>query len=409
MARTGFATIDFETTGLFPGGNDRAIEVAVVHSDPDGRITGRWDTLINPGRDLGRQDIHRISAAEIMRAPSFAEIAPELVERLTGRVIVAHNAGFDTRFLFAELERINYSPDIELVALCTMQLARDFLPGAGRSLADCCAAFDIALDGAHRALVDAEATARLLAGYIAHTEDRSAWNDVLERADQRRLVPCPGTAVAWFPREHARPSDQHFLERLVDTLPPFGGPDDHNEYLGFLDRCLLDRAISQHEADGLVKLASELGIDRATCEKLHLEYFWALGAAAWADGILTQDEHDDLVTVASLLAVSSEQLRKVLAQPDERTSALTAADTSIGAFRLNEGDLVTLTGEMSRPRAEWHEVLERHGLIPKDAVTKKVKLVVAADADSLSGKARKARDYGIAIVDEAGLARLLAL
>jgi DNA polymerase III subunit epsilon len=38
---------------------------------------------------------------------------------------------------------------------------------------------------------------------------------------------------------------------------------------------------------------------------------------------------------------------------------------------------------------------------------KKVKLVVAADPDSLSGKARKARDYGITIVSEAGLVSLL--
>ena len=46
--------------------------------------------------------------------------------------------------------------------------------------------------------------------------------------------------------------------------------------------------------------------------------------------------------------------------------------------------------------------------MPWDAVTRKVKLVAAADPDSLSGKARKARDYGIPIVDEAGLAAILA-
>jgi DNA polymerase-3 subunit epsilon len=38
-------------------------------------------------------------------------------------------------------------------------------------------------------------------------------------------------------------------------------------------------------------------------------------------------------------------------------------------------------------------------------VTKKVALLVAADPDSLSGKAREARDYGIPIVGEAALAR----
>jgi hypothetical protein len=35
------------------------------------------------------------------------------------------------------------------------------------------------------------------------------------------------------------------------------------------------------------------------------------------------------------------------------------------------------------------------------------KLVAAADPDPLSGKARKARDYGIPIVSEAGLAEML--
>ena len=40
-------------------------------------------------------------------------------------------------------------------------------------------------------------------------------------------------------------------------------------------------------------------------------------------------------------------------------------------------------------------------------MTKKVALVIAADPDSLSGKARKAADYGIPIVTEQAFARLL--
>ena len=35
-----------------------------------------------------------------------------------------------------------------------------------------------------------------------------------------------------------------------------------------------------------------------------------------------------------------------------------------------------------------------------------MKLVVAADPDSLSGKARKARDYGIPVVTEDGFERI---
>jgi DNA polymerase-3 subunit epsilon len=91
----GYAVLDFETTGLFPS-HDRVIEVAVVHVDETGTITGQWDTLVNPQRDLGAQRIHHITSAEVMDAPTFAEIAPKLIELLSGRVLVAHNASFDT-------------------------------------------------------------------------------------------------------------------------------------------------------------------------------------------------------------------------------------------------------------------------------------------------------------------------
>ena len=57
-------------------------------------------------------------------------------------------------------------------------------------------------------------------------------------------------------------------------------------------------------------------------------------------------------------------------------------------FALEPGDRIVLTGEMSRPRSDWRRELEASGFVPFDAVTKKVKLVVAADPDSLSGKAR---------------------
>lgn len=76
-------------------------------------------------------------------------------------------------------------------------------------------------------------------------------------------------------------------------------------------------------------------------------------------------------------------------------------------FRLHRGDRVVLTGSMNRSRDEWIYTLESLGLVVWPTVTMQVRLVVAADADSESGKARKARDYGIPIVDEEWLAQAI--
>lgn len=413
MPGPGFAVIDFETTGLSPATHDRVIEVAVVHVDENGRVEGQWETLVNPGRDLGRQDIHRIRASDIMHAPTFEQIAPQLIDLLTGRVLVAHNASFDTRFLVAELERAGYAVEAP-AALCTMQLAREFLPGAGRSLSDCCAALDIDLIDAHRASVDALATAQLLGAYIESTDDREFWFSHISAALDQGWPPTSVVSVEWMPRpSFAHPVEvtaQSFLGRITLKMPEYAGPTECLNYLALLDACLLDRHLSVHEAEALVALAEDLGIDRGTVETLHLEYFDELTKVAWADGVLTTAEMEDLVEVGNLLDVPTATIARAFAAPAplvaEPASLVEPVETR-HTFTLIPGDLIVLTGEMTRPRSDWDAHLISRGFTPWNAVTKKVRLLVAADSDSLSGKARKARDYGIPIVDEAGLERLL--
>jgi DNA polymerase III subunit epsilon len=294
-----------------------------------------------------------------------------------------------------------------------MQLAREFLPGAGRSLADCCAAYDIEIDDAHRASADAFATARLLEAYILSTPMWKGWSEALTAATDASWPPGrfdpAAIAQLWCPRPSAASADvtaNDFLRRISIKLPEHSGPAEHHDYLALLDRCLLDRNLSAHEARGLVQLANELDISRDTCEALHLEYFDELTRIAWADGELTDAEMIDLVAVADLLDLSSATITAALEAPRPILSSVTT--TRADHFALTLGDLIVLTGEMQRTREDWMAELSGRGFVPWQAVTKKVKLVAAADPDSLSGKARKARDYGIPIVDEDGLARLLA-
>lgn len=409
MPGPGFAVIDLETTGLSPGAHERIVELAVVHTDEHGTITGEWETLVNPQRHVGAEHVHGIRAADLIDAPAFADIADDLVDLLSGRVLVAHNARFDRGFLAAEFARSRHPLPDDAPALCTMQLARDIIPGAGRSLADCCAAFDIPLENAHRALVDAHATAELLGGYIAST-DREFWYAHIDRA---LSVGWPAlTEVSSRERWVARgmsAASVPFLQRIAERLPDFSGPIEHVEYLALLDRCLIDRQLSEHESRQLVALAGELGIGRDTAARLHAEYLDQLGAVAWADGVLSATEVADLAAVAALLQVPDALLTAALAP---RLSAAVPPSTvdavlTFGAFTLPPGSTVVLTGDMSRPRADLEVALASAGYRVVGAVSKKVSLVIAADPDSLSGKARKARAYGIPVVGEDYFGRLL--
>lgn len=405
MSSVGYAVIDFETTGLSPRSHDRVIEVAIVHVDPAGEITGSWETLINPNRDLGRTDIHRITARQAAAAPPFEKVAPQLIELLEGRVVVAHNASFDSRFLQAELARIGYVLPSPLVTLCTMNLARTFLPGSSRKLAACCEAFDIPLIDAHRASADARATALLLAQYLRLAPQNSVWTTALSAASQATWPRVEGQAIEWQPRQSSaiEVSEKSFLEQMTERMPMVGSVAAHDDYLALLDTALLDRHVSRGEREAMDECAESLGLSPATRAELHHLYFASLVDVAWADSLLTDEEASDLREVAKVLSIAETVVNEALTAPGH-------AKRDLGSVpgELAPGALVVLTGEMNRSRSAWEAELSARGYLVWPAVTKKVALVVAADLDTLSGKAKKAREYGIPVVTEDALTKLLA-
>lgn len=398
----GFAVVDVETTGLFPGSH-RVAEIAIVHVDPEGNVTDRWETLVNPQRDLGPQRIHGIRAEEILEAPTFADIAPSVVQRLKGRVMVAHNLQFDYRFVSHELSLAGHNLPLGVEqCLCTMRLASQYLPGVGRSLKDCCDSFGIEIAQAHCAGDDAWATAHVLGSYMKMDRKGQHWYQHLDFgyfANWPEVLPRPARVAL---RKKSSAGPVHFLDRIVQRLPEIAGPEEHQSYLALLDRAVLDRHLSATEHTALATLATERGIGSDTLRRLNRSYLEALITQAWADGVVTEAEEADLLKVAALLKLAPAIVKDGVKQPP----ALKARDDSAqeivpaSAAALSPGDLIVLTGEMSSPRAELDTRIRDAGYLLHPGVTKKVKLLVAADPDSLSGKARKARDYGIPVVSE---------
>jgi DNA polymerase-3 subunit epsilon len=209
------------------------------------------------------------------------------------------------------------------------------------------------------------------------------------------------------PIGHVEP---HFLARLVDRMPR----DDEplvDAYFAMLDDALLDRQISASEADALIDVAQQLGLHKAEIINVHHTYLRELAHAAWADGVLTNDERRDMDTVATLVGLDHEVVSRVLAE-ERPASAAPAANretrsVNVGGLILRAGDKVVLTGTMRHGRDEIKAQATAAGLRVTTAVSRKTRVVAAADPDSLSGKAKDARTLGIPVVGENAFLRAL--
>ncbi|WP_421844155.1 exonuclease domain-containing protein [Mycobacterium sp.] len=396
----GFAVLDFETTGFAANHHDRVVEVGVVLLSSGGEIEDEWSSLLNPGRDVGRTDIHGISAGDVLGAPTFASVVPKLLRDLRGRILTSHNLAFDLRFLGAELRRAGIALDNPwCTGFCTMKWAGRLLPAASRKLQDCCDAAGVVLADAHSALADARAAADLLRHLLKIGGTPPPWARDISGADEFQWPDVTGSEVRLVVRgtqPQRRPAA--WLDRIVARMPLH---DDIQieSYLEVLESALLDHYLSRHEEEALVEIAEELSLARQVLDEIHREYLRSMARVALADGVVTDDERAELLQVAELIGLTPDHVDAAL--------AIVPARQANAEFAFNAGDVLCLTGAMRRPRSEWEAELGQRGILV-GSLTRRTRVLIAADPDSISSKANKAREYGIPIINEDALTRLLA-
>jgi DNA polymerase-3 subunit epsilon len=188
-----------------------------------------------------------------------------------------------------------------------------------------------------------------------------------------------------------------FLARLVQQLPRAGTDAGVESYLAVLDTVLEDRRVTTTEAGSLRDLAVSLGVGADTVIAAHQMYLRALAAAAWADGVITDAEYADLGEVAHLLGFPAHAVDIELDTARGMTPQMTIP---VNGRVLHAGDAVCITGDTVTPRAELEARAVGAGLRVTGAVSRKTRVVVAADPDSESGKARRARELGIPLIAE---------
>ncbi|MCD5994775.1 3'-5' exonuclease [Pseudomonas sp. CDFA 602] len=156
------AVIDFETTGISPGHDCRATEVAVVIME-QGRIVERFQSLMNAGVRIPAfiEGLTGISNNMIRTAPSAERVMADVADFVGTTPLVAHNASFDQKFWDYELSRIQRKREQSFA--CSMLLARRLMPGApNHKLGTLTSYARLPNTGkAHRAMADAEMAANL--------------------------------------------------------------------------------------------------------------------------------------------------------------------------------------------------------------------------------------------------------
>ncbi len=117
-----FTIIDVETTGGSPFFS-RIIEIGLLRVEK-GELVEQFQTLVNPGVEIPEfiTKMTGIDNKAVSTAPTFEEIADELLAKFEDAIFVAHNAAFDYGFIKEEYRRLGYGFNLD--RLCTVRLSR---------------------------------------------------------------------------------------------------------------------------------------------------------------------------------------------------------------------------------------------------------------------------------------------
>lgn len=116
-----------------------------------------WSTLVDPEIAIPGfiQTLTGISDDMVRDAPTFAEVAEEVLQRLQGRLFIAHNARFDYGFLKSEFSRAGH--EFRSAVLCTVKSSRKLFPEHRKHNLDALIErHGLSANGRHRALADAK-------------------------------------------------------------------------------------------------------------------------------------------------------------------------------------------------------------------------------------------------------------
>ena len=204
-----YAIVDIETTGGYAQ-HHRVTELAIYHFDGK-RITDKFTTLLNPGRDIPNfiTGLTGITTEMVTNAPTFEDMAEEIFDWLKDRVFVAHNAHFDYSFLKREFELAGIQWQAK--KLCTVRLSRKIIPGLNSySLGRLAESLGIKIPDRHRASGDAEATTKIF-DILVKRDQNGTITKSLKRNSGEAILP-PNLDKADYDKLPSKAGVYYFLD-----------------------------------------------------------------------------------------------------------------------------------------------------------------------------------------------------
>ncbi len=158
-----YCVFDLETTGFDPQKQDKITEIAICKVK-NGEIIDEYTTFINPERNipLNVQNLTHITDEMVKDAPTIEKALPEIMDFIEGSTLVAHNSDFDISFLNYFITKEGYGDRFNNYIIDTLMIAKEiyyYLPN--KKLGTIVEDLGIELEGAHRAINDTRATAKM--------------------------------------------------------------------------------------------------------------------------------------------------------------------------------------------------------------------------------------------------------
>jgi len=230
--------LDTETTGLDPANGDKVVEIGcieLIDHMPSGEEFHRY---INPQRDMPpeAEKVHGLSASFLSKYDVFSKSVDDFLGFIGSDPLIIHNAGFDMKFLNAELEACGREILPMARAIDTLEMARRKFPGSSASLDALCRRFEIDTSSRekHGALVDSHLLSQVYLeliggrqhGLVLAAEAQSGGNAGEATSGAGAAVVAPpleNRTSARTPRPHAASAEEEarhtaMLELLTSPL-----------------------------------------------------------------------------------------------------------------------------------------------------------------------------------------------